>query len=418
VRFFKHLRVALLMLAFHLGLVQSSWALLHITPSISLREEYNDNIFLTPTDKEGDFITSIFPSINVSSETDFLKLSLDYGLDIKLYLHNSDQNETSLKGMQRINLDTTLSPYKDIFFIKISDVYERVSIDERDQVAYDNYIVNMTDRNIFSINPYVEYPLSGTVKTRLGYTYKNVWYSDDAGDNYEDHMASLSITKELSAKLTGTVSYDYLMYKPTKNEDHFNEDYDQQTARLQLHYALGPNFTIEGGIGQTWFDYERQEDSDFFVWNVLAQYNVTKNISISGGYAIEFPHSVEEGTYESKVATGTLNYAGKIPLNVTVFKKDDTYLSSDREDKATGVTLGTTIPITPKVACRLNGLYTKYEFFDPDEKTDRYGFQIAFDYQLKRTFFSLGYTYNQNDSNIDDNDYKNNIVWAQIRLAI
>jgi uncharacterized protein (PEP-CTERM system associated) len=102
---------------------------------------------------------------------------------------------------------------------------------------------------------------------------------------------------------------------------------------------------------------------------------------------------------------------------LTVFKKDDTYLSTDREDESTGVILGTTIPITPKIDCRLNGLYTKYKFLPEDEKTDRYGLQLSFGYQLKRTFFSLGYTYNHNDSNVDDNDYKNNIVWAQMRLA-
>ena len=407
-----------MILVFHLGLVQLSWAWLHIAPSISVREEYNDNIFLTPSDKEGDFITTIHPLINLSAETDFLKLSLDYGLELKLYIHNPDENETSLKGAQRINLDTTLSPYKDIFFVKISDVYERVSIDERKQVAYDNTLVNMTDQNRFFFNPYVEYPLSGTVKTRLVYSYENVWYSEDTGNKYENHMASLSIIKELSAKLTGTISYDYLLHRPTKNEDHVNEAYDRQTARLQLHYALGPNFTLNGGIGETWFDYERSRDKDFFVWNILAQYEVAKNISISGGYAIDFLDSVQEGTYENKVATGTVSYTGKIPVNFTVFKKDDTYLSADREDESKGVTIGATIPITPKIDCRLNGRYTKYKFFPDDEKTDRYGLQINFEYKLKKTVFSLGYTYNQNDSNIDHNDYKNNIVWAQVSLAL
>ena len=417
-RYCKHLRIALMILAFHLGLVQLSWAWLHIAPSISVREEYNDNIFLTPSDKESDFITTIRPYINLSAETDYLKLSLDYGLDVILYIHNPDENETSLKGAQRINLDTTLSPYKDIFFIKISDVYQRVSIDEREQVAYDNTFVNMTDSNKFFFNPYVEYPLSGTVKARLSYSYGNIWYSEDTGNNAESHLASLSIIKELSAKLTGTVSYDYLLYRPTNNERQFNEAYDRQTPRLQLRYALGPNFTIEGGIGQTWFDFERSEDRDFFLWNILAQYKVTENISIGAGYAVDFLDSVQDGTYENKVATGTASYTGKIPLHLTVFKKDDTYLSTDREDESTGVILGTTMPITAKIDGSLNGRYTKYKFLPEDEKTDRYGIQIQFAYKLKRTVFSLGYTYNQNDSNFDDNDYKNNIVWAQVSLEL
>ena len=412
-RYVKNLRIVILMIIFHLGLAHVSWALLRIAPSISIREEHNDNIFLTPSHKEGDFITTIYPSINLNYEKDFLKLSLDYGLDVYIHLHNSNQNEVA----QRINFDSNLSPYKNIFFIKISDVYEKVSIDERKQVAFDNNLVNVTDRNRFLFNPYIEYPLSGTLKTRLAYSYTNVWYSEDTGNNYEDHMASLSIIKELSAKLTGTISYDYLVHRPANNEDDVNAAYDRRTASLRLHYASGTDFTIDGGIGETWFDYERRGDRNYFVWNILAQYQVAKNISIGAGYAINFLDSVEHGTNESKSTTGTVSYTGKIPVNVTVFKKDDTYPSTDREDRSTGVTLGATIPITPKIDCRLNGVYTKYKFLPDDEKMDRYGLQLSFGYQLKRASFSLGYTYNYNDSNINNNDYKNNIVWAQMRLA-
>lgn len=176
-------RELLLAVVMFISLVSLSWAEFRITPSISIREEYNDNIFLTNTDEEEDFITTINPSLNLTYNTSILTLALDYGLDFKFYVNNSDRNQTSLSNTQRARLDTTISAYRDIFFIKIFDEYKRVPIDERRQIAYDNIFVNMTDSNTLLINPYFEYPITQTIKARIAYTYENIWYKEEEGDD-------------------------------------------------------------------------------------------------------------------------------------------------------------------------------------------------------------------------------------------
>ena len=62
-----------------LTFVSSATAKLDVNTSVGLREEYNDNIFLTKTNREDDFITSISPNIRLNYALSYLDLSLDYG---------------------------------------------------------------------------------------------------------------------------------------------------------------------------------------------------------------------------------------------------------------------------------------------------------------------------------------------------
>ena len=403
-------RILFFVLVFCLSLTDLSWAGFKVSPSISLREEYNDNIFLTPRDEEDDFITNIYPAINISYNSNLLTLSLDYGLNFWFYADHPDLNETNT---QRAKLETTLSPYKDIFFIRVFDEYQRVTIDERRQVALDNIFVNLTDSNRFLINPYFEYPLSGTLKARIGYSYENIWYKAKEGDDTDNHLATVSLIKELTPKISTSLSYSYSVYNPKRTED-----YDRQNAILGINYQVSPKLTLNGEIGQTWFDYEKTGTLDSLIGKIQANYLLTEIISLSAGYSISFLDSVEFGTYKSKAATASLTRQGNIPITLSVFKKTDTYLTENREDKSTGVALNSNLPITPRITGGLIGTYTNYEFLPEQEKVKRYGLGLSFDYALRITTVTFGYTHNWNNSTVDNNNYRNNIIWVQARFTI
>lgn len=408
-----------------IGFASRSWAELKLTPSISIREEYNDNIFLTPNNEEDDFITSIYPAINLTYDTNLLNLSLDYGFNFRLYMHHSDQNETDLTNTQRAKLETTVSPYRNIFFVKVFDEYKRVTIDERRQVAIDNNFVNMTDSNRFLINPYLEYPLSGTLKTRIGYSYENIWYKAKEGDDAENHLGTVSLIKEISPKITTSLSYNYLLHRPKETEDKETEDketedYDRQDAILGINYQFSPKLTLNGEIGQTWFDFEKSEDRNTAIWNIQANYLLSEFITLSAVYSTSFLDSVNLGTYKSKKTAGTLSYNGKIPIKLTVFKSIGTYTSVDREDRSSGINIDSSIPIpiTPELSGTLTGSYSSFTFLPQDEKVKRYRLGLSFGYALRITTVTFGYTHNWNNSTVDENDYKNNIIWAQARFTI
>src|SRR5215470_14470843 len=72
---------------------------LTLTPSLSLGERYDDNIFETQTNKQHDFITVLSPGIRAQyltpAPTLGTNLDLDYRAAINFYADHSSQNYTS-----------------------------------------------------------------------------------------------------------------------------------------------------------------------------------------------------------------------------------------------------------------------------------------------------------------------------------
>lgn len=421
----KRLVLLIGMLASFLGLASPSRADFQITPSITLREEYNDNIFLTHTDKKDDFITSISPSLHIGYTASILTLSLDYGLDIRLYAKNSDENLTSISNAQRAKVDNTFSLYRDIFFIKVSDEYSRVPIDERRQVALDNYIVNMTDSNNLFVSPYVVYPLTGALKTRFGYSYANQWYRD--GNSYGNHDGFAGITMDITPNINASITYDYLIHRligtPARNLRAFLLDnYDRQTALFAATYAATPKLSLSGSVGPTWFQYKNREDANTsdLLWSAKATYKLTDFISLVAGYNRGFEDSVDSGTYLTEKVEGTISYSGRIPLSVGIHKTRNTYKVIDRKDESSGLTVNSSIPIpiAPKLSGNITGTYDSYTFNPGNEDVKRYSASFFIAREMRITTLTLGYTFNHNDSSIDVNDYTSNIVYVQARFAI
>jgi hypothetical protein len=54
---------------------------------------------------------------------------------------------------------------------------------------------------------------------------------------------------------------------------------------------------------------------------------------------------------------------------------------------------------------------------DTSEKYDRYGANLSLYYDISMGQLSAGYTYTLNESDLDDEDYTNNIVYLQASLS-
>lgn len=416
---------------------------LTLTPSLSVREEYNDNIELTRDNRIDDFITTINPSLGISLKTSILELSADYGLNFSIFAKNSDRNETDLTEAQRAKVDTTLTLMPERLFLKVSDVFERVPIDERDQVAYDNIFVNLTNTNRLVVNPYLQYPITSTLMLNAGYTYDNVWYDDPEGDDSQSHMATVGLTQQFGDRLSVFGSYSYRWYRPEREQ---TQPYDSQTATIGAAVAVTPKLSVSGYFGRVRFDYDavtlqvripvidgttgavvgyltgttekKAYSSSSAIWNAQANYTLTDRVKIGLGYSQSFSDSVDEGNVKNRTVTGSIGYDAKIPMSLSVFHTRAKYQLRDRQDESTGGVLSFGLPLTPEITLRVDGTYS-YLTFEPDsEKVDRYGVRTGFDYQLlPRATVGVGYTYNRENSNVDENDYSNNIAFLQAKYT-
>ncbi len=234
----------------------SSFAKFSISPSVGIKETYTDNLFLSETDREDDLITTINPALSLTySPFSSLDLSLNYGLNFRFYVNHSELNDTSLSETQNVRFTTQFRPFNRVF-IDVSDVYQRVPVDERENFVIDNPVENMTDSNVFRISPYVKIPITSTVTTQFGYSYRNVWYDEEQSNNSEGHSAFFTLSKQFPFPLTSSVNYDYLI-----QEAENSSDYERHQWSVDARYQVSKNLLVWAQGGIAYFDFEGSSSS-------------------------------------------------------------------------------------------------------------------------------------------------------------
>ncbi len=106
-------------------------------------------------------------------------------------------------------------------------------------------------------------------------------------------------------------------------------------------------------------------------------------------------------------------------LTINPSRSTDTYLNIDRKDKSTGVAMSISRPLTKNLDVLLNGLWEKQKFLpEPEDEEVRItSIGGRFDYNVSRSITtSFGYRYSNRDSNIEEEDFHNNIVWLQAKV--
>lgn len=414
----KFLRVFCAVTLLSLTMVFPAWAEFRATPAFSLREEYNDNIYLDHTDKESDFITFVRPSVNVDWKTKIVDLSLNLGLEYEKYLHHSEEDE--LRPSQDARLDSTWNLYRDVFFLRVTDTYTRVPIDEGEKGAVGNNLVNLTDSNRLIVNPYVVLYPWRTLQARFDYQYENIWYREEEGDDAENHRYSVTLTQELTARISVDLYGGFTQYRPTDStrsllDETGEEEYDRRDARLGLLWNVSDQLSLRATVGRAWLDYEFSDDYDSTLVSGQADYQISSAFAVGAGYNEDISDSVDDGAREQKKYSAYLRYSDRATVALTLFQTRDDYLEIDRQDDSRGGSLSGEVPITNKKGISWLVNYTDYEGGDLEDY-QRYGARLELYHQLRLGRVSLGYTWNRNDSNFKENDYINNIVFAQLAL--
>lgn len=106
-----------------------------LSPSVTLEEIYDDNVFAEPDDEESDFITLIQPRVRVASDFVRHQLGLSAGADIARYIDNDDEDYedyfAGLDGRLDVRRDTVVTGAFDIGqFHEDRDDVEDVEADE------------------------------------------------------------------------------------------------------------------------------------------------------------------------------------------------------------------------------------------------------------------------------------------------
>ena len=158
-------------------------------------------------------------------------------------------------------------------------------------------------------------------------------------------------------------------------------------------------------------------NSDSSVWSAGADYEIASNYTVGTAYLRSYEVSVDEGPSESDRLSAYLEYDERFILNFSLFTENRDYVEIDREDDSYGGQLTGELPFNEKTG--ITGLF-RYQNFDRSgfdaEEYDRYSTNFSFYYKTRLGRISTGYIYNRNDSDLNSEDYTNNIGFINASL--
>ncbi len=390
----------------------SAFAALTVKPRLDLRTEYNDNLFLEANRAQGDQISTVAPGIDLEYAATHLHLDVDYSLLFRKYNKNSELDETKLGEVQRADAQADIFPGRD-FTIHISDNLSRVSLDPRRALALENDFFNKSSLNRLLVNPSYTFRKIKHFTATLGYLYDRSDYEAAQGDDSEGHAGSLELRRDLSANLTLLAGGRHRAHRAELTEDYNRQDY-YGGARIRV----SPRVAIEGRAGQARIQPDDRPDTNSVLVTLGVDYEYSPQLLIRGQATQDYTDSATFGLYRNRTLRGTLAYSGKIAMDLSGQVETGDYEEVDREDRSAGVGLTFGIPLGSRTRLGLGGDFTYFNFRPEDEVAYRYGGNVSLSYTYGYLFLRGSYAYRVNDSTFAFNDYRNNIVVAEIGLRL
>ncbi len=171
-----------------------------LIPSISIKEEYNDNLFFTERDKEKDFLTTISPGIELSNKTERLDLNIMGRLNKLIYGKNDNLNklEQNYRARFRYLLHTKLNISADGGFL-------RDYRPDRD-IEISGLVTKAIRRDKLNFGFGSEYTFSEATKGNFSYTFEKADYERDPEFvDTKAHEATIGAIHDFSQYLPSTM---------------------------------------------------------------------------------------------------------------------------------------------------------------------------------------------------------------------
>jgi hypothetical protein len=236
-----------------------SFAQYHVvfTPSISVDEEYNDNLFLDKTDKVSDYITTVSPAFNLSFLSQHTTLGLSYSSGFVWYAENSDLNQTTPRQAGSLTLGQELSQH---WSLNLSDTYLRTEQEINNLAGYEDIEGVRHDRKPYWVNSgnvALNYSFGPQDTVSFGYRNSYLENESDTLDNGMQQGAFGNLTYWFDIRNGMELDYAYTKADFWRNEGPTEtDDYTGHDAGLRYIRQFSPHTSgsLGGGFATRNFD--------------------------------------------------------------------------------------------------------------------------------------------------------------------
>jgi hypothetical protein len=244
---------------------------LRVLPSMTVSEEYNDNVYLTRYNKLDDYITRAVPAFTLDYKTSFWNWHLDLAYDYRYYAKGTKKGDRTGTG----HLSNHTALIENFFFVDVLDTYERVSLTETTDYTKQSLFVNQSDENIFTLNPYFVFRSESRFTPILGYKYVNTWYKQSNVTSYVglpvntvDNIGYAEMITDLSSTLTFTTGIRYTQ------DTNKVEDYNKTDIYAGPKYIYAQRSYAYCLLGESFLDFQYQNGTTkHMIWDAGVIHN-------------------------------------------------------------------------------------------------------------------------------------------------
>jgi hypothetical protein len=405
----KRLAIIAVLLA---GCLNQAWAEPSWKASLSLGEEYTDNVE-QEQDGEEDFITVLTPRLSYARDGARLQASADYKGDYRYYARQTRDEEFN----HDLRAKALLDAWDSFLFLEASDVYRLVNSDRTRGDAEDGEsTVDLVQQNTFRFSPYIEPRFGNRGGAKIGYAFTNIWYNNDDGDSKNIHTGFLDADYEMTAQTALLSGYSYT--QELSDEDTL----DRHIVYLGASHAYSEDGSVYIKVGPQYTRYrERDSSSSGLYWDAGLNHDFgLVQLELTSGVTFEDDPDTGE-TYERRFGTLRLSKSWERTL-ASVFASIEDYEESadggisDESGSVRRTALG--LSVSHDITSRLKAsARASHDFKDDDDDTKRWFASLGLDYALgERT--SLGCWYRFKDSSSDDADEDYRVNSAGVRFTM
>jgi hypothetical protein len=393
------------------SLSQAESAEISLKPSIVLREEYDDNVFLTDDNRKGDYITKILPSFHIDYKTPIWDMNSDYTLNWWYYA-----NLREGKNSHNLNLKSQVRIVGNLLYLDMSDIYSNVILNPRRPSTDVNLDVNRSDSNNAIISPYVKYQINPLISLSTGYRYTNIWYRREDAVNRQNHTGFATVEYLYNRQLKTSFKAEYTYDRPENNQ--VDTSNNQTSVSLRAIYALNPRTDIDASIGYRWILFSDGRKENMPDYSVLLTYRFHETGRIELTASSTFKQSPELGTLESRTGQINIGYGKTFLINNSLYYRRDKYIERDQQDDTVGLLLGLEHKPSPRLTYKVSGRYEHGKFLPEKRTRDISGASGEVSYALtNRASISLSYNHSKQNGHLELDNYRDNIIAVQANIT-
>lgn len=391
-----------------------------LTPRISVDQQYDDNIDLTSTNEDSDWITLVSPGLSLELESLQTTLSLDYEAGFSFYRDDSSRNSTrhAVGFSWDQGLARHLSLHVSDDFLRSEDPIEETEgmiqdIHRRREVYYHN-------------TAEVSLSLDFGTEDQITMGYRDRYLDDRSADNEDSggHEAFLNLDKWFGPRYgIGITSY----YENGDFEQ--SDDFDEYGAGLTLNYRWAPSRRLYVRYDYTNHDFEEPatatERNDSQVHNTV----LGVSLSLAPHTALDLEAGYFLQNYENSGQTDGVSYSGTFTTSTqqTTLSLsgsggyDEDYYSDENlgSSKFHQVAVSGNHQLTEALGLFLSSSYRWEEYFGEDAVRDRKdeifraagGLSFSF---WRRFALSLEGIHSERDSDDPDREFDDNRIMLRL----